>query len=395
MNTLTSAWKWCSGGEHQYMSTNHCMHDDMFWSVFTQITSLLVFSGYLMIAFQWWKAQQKAEGSPSALPLRRLRDIFILCATCGYAFNIIRFYWPAWRLFDLVQCILITVTFAYAWAAGGLNVIFEEISTGLRRKASLERAERVLKEMELDQQRKNQFLNAVSHDLRTPMNAIALEAYAARMAFERGDQQSGVDSLQALQRTTEAAVVLLNRLLDIRKFEHMEEPNERDMFAITALFNDVIDELHAKAVLKNLTVDVNGVSGQMLVTDRMKVKRILIDLLDNSIKYTMNGGVSLAANQNEDFISIKVIDTGIGIPENDMGLLFGEFYQGHNNGRNQEKGFGLGLHASRLLARQLGGDLKLESTGNAGTTFCLTLPNQMTEISTYAAQKETVTIGGG
>src|SRR5204863_2102352 len=106
-----------------------------------------------------------------------------------------------------------------------------------------------------------------------------------------------------------------------------------------------------------------------LVTDRQKLERIISNLVDNAVKYTHRGGVTLQLLAVESQISIRISDTGIGIPTNSAPHLFNEFYQVNNYERDRSKGFGMGLAICKSLARHLDGEVRLARTGVEGSCF--------------------------
>src|SRR5205823_6075912 len=110
-----------------------------------------------------------------------------------------------------------------------------------------------------------------------------------------------------------------------------------------------------------------------ILTDRQKLQRILSNLIDNAIKYTQTGGVTLDWLLQGDEAIIRVRDTGIGIPRQSMPFLFDEFYQVNNYERDRTKGFGMGLNICRNLARHLGGTVRIASTSPEGTCFELVI----------------------
>ena len=110
-----------------------------------------------------------------------------------------------------------------------------------------------------------------------------------------------------------------------------------------------------------------------LRTDRQKLDRIVTNLVDNAIKFTSRGGVTMEVTDCDGGATVRVSDTGIGVPPEHAPHLFDEFYQVNNPHRERGKGFGMGLAICRTLARQLGGDIRLAESAPGGTTFELTL----------------------
>src|SRR5262249_10653479 len=114
--------------------------------------------------------------------------------------------------------------------------------------------------------------------------------------------------------------------------------------------------------------------GLVLRTDRLKTDRVLSSLLDNAIKFTHRGAVRLECLATSEGVVIRVSDTGEGIAPEDQDRIFDEFVQVKNSERDSRKGYGLGLAIARRLARQLGGQLTVESEPGRGSRFALVLP---------------------
>ena len=119
---------------------------------------------------------------------------------------------------------------------------------------------------------------------------------------------------------------------------------------------------------------MSSAKGTRLRSDRLKIDRILSNLVGNAIKFTKAGDVRIDSQVAGDGIEIHVVDSGIGIEQEKREHLFEEFFQVHNNERDPRKGFGLGLAIARRMALQLGGEIQVDSTVGAGSRFTLVLP---------------------
>src|SRR5215212_5280768 len=159
---------WFSGGtSHPYMRLRDCMSGDWPWIALTIGLDLLVAAGYIVIALHWWRNQKLSGPTPAKAALGNMRNIFLFCGLCGYIFIPIKMYWPAWRLYDLVMIALVYFTWRYAFSAHKLKVIYSELGKTARLSTDLQ-------ESRAQSQRKTYFLNAISHDLRTPLNGLIL-----------------------------------------------------------------------------------------------------------------------------------------------------------------------------------------------------------------------------
>jgi signal transduction histidine kinase len=289
--------------------------------------------------------------------------------------------WPAWRLYDIVMAFLVYFTWKYAWSSKDLRVVYNAI--GRSEKLAAE-----LAETREQARRKASFLNAVSHDLRTPLNGLMLQAEVAAMAVAERDEVLLQTSLAEIKASAGAAAELLNYFLELGRLDGSPEDNKLSQVDVGELVDQVLRMHQIAADAAGLTLAVAGEKRTVVVrTDRLKVERILGNLVGNAVKFTPRGKVEVrierCANGNgngngnssgAEGIEIAVMDTGIGITAECQRRLFEEFFQAHNYERDRRKGFGLGLAIARRLARHLGGDIAVWSEVGVGSRFTLRLP---------------------
>jgi PAS domain S-box-containing protein len=227
---------------------------------------------------------------------------------------------------------------------------------------------------------KSRFLANMSHELRTPLNAII--GYSELL--EEVAEDEGVDKIinPDLKKIHSAGVHLLgliNNILDLSKVEAGEMNAYHELFEIPLVVDEVrsIIEPQAKKNGNTVKVEIDDVVDTM-TSDRTKVIQILINLLGNSCKFTKNGTITLEVccepEKNGDQVNFKIIDTGIGMTEEQTSKVFQEFSQADSSTTRDYGGTGLGLTISLLFARMLGGDLTVASEYGRGTVFTLSLP---------------------
>jgi len=217
------------------------------------------------------------------------------------------------------------------------------------------------------------FLSALSHDLRTPLNAVALHAELLRTTVTAQDDDEVAQSARAITENAAAASELINRLLDFAKVGSLER-NVLGDFSLLTLLRQIHRRFCPLAEQHGLYLRLDPTTADIEVrTDRHKLERIVGNLIENAIKYTLRGGVTIiahvATNDDTPVLTVQVADTGVGVPRDQADHLFDEFYQVGNDERDRRKGFGLGLAICRSLARQLGGDVRLAATGPDGSCF--------------------------
>ncbi len=232
--------------------------------------------------------------------------------------------------------------------------------------------------------RKTRFLAAISHDIRTPVNALVLscqllraigqEAAAAAAPVDNRD----LDELTgALLSNASSLVELVNDLLDIARHDQGKLEFVEADFPLGTLLAAVVDGLRPLADQKGLalTLDV-ATPAAVLRADRVKLARVVQNLVANALKFTDAGHVRVSARAStHDGLEIAVVDSGVGIPEAMREGIFDEFAQLRNPERDRTKGTGLGLAICRRLVDAMGGTIAVATRpGQAGSTFRVTLP---------------------
>jgi signal transduction histidine kinase len=367
MDVLRSIFGWFSGGAHQYHRLSMCMMHDTFWISVTVTLDLLVAAGYVVIAYHWSRNERLLPQSAARTALRTMRNIFVFCGICGYLFIPVKMFWPAWRLYDMFMLGLVFYTWRYALNARNLKVIY----TAIGRSGQL--AEDLARSQEESRQ-KSFFFNAISHDLRTPLNGLLLHANLAEIHVASGDGSGVAEAIAEIKSTVRHTAELLDGLLEYARLETGHDSAVACEFPLDELLREVITSHGPLAEEKSLSLARAPVTGLILCTDRLRLERILNNLIVNAIKFTQAGSVQLVAAKVSSDIQISVIDTGIGIAPEHLKRLFEEFFQVQNHERDRQKGFGLGLAICNRLARQLGGTITVKSTVGRGSTFGVVFP---------------------
>lgn len=251
--------------------------------------------------------------------------------------------------------------------------------------------------------RKTRFLAAVSHDIRTPANAINLMAeIIRRMAGDVSRASEIAEIAERLQANTHALMELVGDVLDVARFDTGKVELVTSEFALADLIDQEVRQVQPLARDKGLELTIDPASRPIwLRTDRIKLGRILGNLLGNAIKFTERGGVRIGSEIETEparRLIIRVDDTGIGIPANHLTWIFDEFAQLHNPARDRAKGTGLGLAICHRLIQLMGGTISVESRVDVGSTFLISLPANLvamrTEVLSTAIQKALPTVPG-
>jgi signal transduction histidine kinase len=354
-------------GNGSYHTLFHCLGGDWPWIATTVVLDLAVACGYLLIAKHWWANERTLPNIPARKALANMRNIFLFCGICGYAFIPVKMVWPAWRLYDLVMLLLVYFTWKYAWGAKDLKVIYAEIGRGRQLQEELAQSK-------AETRRQSAFLNAVSHDLRTPLNGMLLQASVAELSAQSGDVEELNQSLKDLRVSARAAADMLDSLLEVARLDAAADSNVTSRFPLANAIRDVVQQVRTGAEQKGLALRTSCPPDLIVMTDRVKLERVLANLVGNAIKFTDRGQVRIEVQAAGRAVELHVIDTGVGIAPESHGRLFDEFFQVHNHERDRRKGFGLGLAIAKRLAKQLGGDILLDSALGQGSRFTLALP---------------------
>jgi CheY-like chemotaxis protein/CHASE3 domain sensor protein len=260
------------------------------------------------------------------------------------------------------------------------------------------------RELEVTGKYKSEFLANMSHELRTPLNSILILSQLLsenktkvlgekEVEFSRNIYNSGADLLN-----------LINEILDLSKVESgkMElDIDEVPLGNIRAEINSMFSE-----VAKNKSIDFNihqnEKSSKTITTDKLRLEQILRNLLSNAFKFTESGGkVTLSIdnappgisfrnsklNHAREIIAFTVTDSGIGIPEDKLGIVFEAFQQADGSTKRKYGGTGLGLSISRELANALGGEIQVQSKEKSGSTFTLYLPKKFSLAGVTAPER--------
>lgn len=220
-------------------------------------------------------------------------------------------------------------------------------------------------------QGKSRFLATASHDLRQPLQTLALLNGSLRRMVAEPD---ALEAVAQQEQAIGAMSRLLNALLDISKLESGAIHPEPADFRVATLFDELRNEFAGIAAKKGLELEIRA-SASCVHSDPSLVEQILRNLLSNAIKYTRQGRVRLQClRQQDQLIRIEVLDTGIGIPQDQLPFIYDEFYQVGVPTNSTRDGYGLGLSIVQRLVKLLRLGFDVRSEVGKGSTFALVLP---------------------
>ncbi|MCH8047077.1 MAG: response regulator [Planctomycetes bacterium] len=231
---------------------------------------------------------------------------------------------------------------------------------------------------------KDTFLSNMSHELRNPLNAIIGFSEMLREDAEDEGRQALVADLRKIHSAGTHLLGLINDVLDIAKISAGTITFQHERFDVHAMLQGLVDMVGPLVDKRSnrLAIEWDDDLGKMHA-DEGRVRQVLVNLLSNASKFTEGGVITLRAERQSrdgvDWLVFRVLDTGIGMSDEQLGRLFQRFSQVSASKRLKQDGAGLGLALSRELCRLLGGDLTAESQLGSGSTFAAELPAQRPE----------------
>ncbi|MEO0597905.1 MAG: ATP-binding protein, partial [Chloroflexota bacterium] len=223
---------------------------------------------------------------------------------------------------------------------------------------------------------KSEFLSTMSHELRTPLNAIIGYSGIITSGIAGEVNPKANNMVKRISDSGQHLLMLINNVLDISKIEAGRMTIVKDKTYVADMTASVAEQLQVLADDKNLHLDIHidDTVPKLLMLDSERVKQILINLLSNGIKFTDVGTVSLGLAWEANTLTMKVSDTGVGIPPHAQDVIFDEFRQIDGSSTRTHQGTGLGLAIVRKFTEAMDGSVSLKSRVGEGSTFTVVLP---------------------
>ena len=258
------------------------------------------------------------------------------------------------------------------WVDGGM-VLLTSINDESMRMKQQEQLQEAMSAAQAANQAKSQFLANMSHEIRTPMNAVLgmLELLLAEKLDDR--QHSHVEDMK---QSALWLLDIINDILDVSKIHADMLTLMLGHYDFSVLIDNVNSMAQSLVRNKEITFEliVDEQMPKYLYGDKVRVKQVLMNLIGNAVKFTEEGEVRLTVNTTDTHIHFAVIDTGIGIAEEDLPTLFDAFVQADITQNRIERGTGLGLTITRSIVEIMGGHIAVESVLGKGSTFTVEIP---------------------
>jgi CheY-like chemotaxis protein/signal transduction histidine kinase len=237
--------------------------------------------------------------------------------------------------------------------------------------------EQKTKQLEISTRYKSEFLANMSHELRTPLNSLLILSKDLSENKKKNLFQDQVESADIIYKSGHDLLMLINEVLDLSKIEAGKMSVNAERIPLKDFCNRLIRDFKLHADQKNIQLSSNIANDcpETIYTDSQRLHQILKNLVSNAIKFTEKGTVRVDIRKHSDeSLIFSVTDTGIGVSEDKQMAIFEAFQQADGGTSRKYGGTGLGLSISKELAKLLGGEIKLQSKVNQGSTFSLIIP---------------------
>ncbi|MGN0650980.1 MAG: hybrid sensor histidine kinase/response regulator [Oscillospiraceae bacterium] len=263
----------------------------------------------------------------------------------------------------------------------GFRNIDEQMKAEAERRKTLQNA---FDDAQRANRAKTSFLNNMSHDIRTPMNAII---GFTNIALKKETSPEVQDCLEKISESSEHLLALINDVLDISRIESGKTRISPVPVNISAVMDSVLDITHGFISSRELTLNVkrNPPKHPYVLADAVRIREVLVNIISNAVKFTNDGGSISFTEENlagdsegQIIMRYTVSDNGIGMSREFLGRIFDEFSQENSGARTQYKGTGLGMSITKRYVEMMGGTISVESEQGAGTTVTVEIPLELT-----------------
>ena len=232
-------------------------------------------------------------------------------------------------------------------------------------------------EAEMSSRLKSSFLANISHEIRTPLNSVV--GFSNLLLSNDVTQEMKEEYIEHINHNSEKLLQIIGDIIDLSRLESSQIEITYEESSVNAIVNEVINEARQiiKRNEKSIILNVKNLfedNADLVFTDKIWLKRVLSHLMDNAIKFTLDGSIEFSySKENEDLI-FKISDTGIGIKKENLNRIFEEFRQEIDGHRRPFEGLGIGLTLAKEVVERMGGKISVKSEKGIGSEFSFSIP---------------------
>ena len=313
----------------------------------------------------------KAFGSRDSVRRRNI-VVFLFCLTMAVAI-VFQIVWPLWPYYAL-GCLIGNCffhVFVIEDERAELRQVVIEREQAAKHAAELEKALELARAAE---KARSMFFSIVSHDIRTPLNAIL--GYSELLQFGGESEAERTEALKSIRASGATLLQLVNDVLDLAKIDSGELAFQPEPVRLSRLTDEVLASFKMAAVEKGIELSNRTGDVPTVMLDGHRFRQILFNLVGNAVKFTERGSVTVAASYVGMDLEVSVSDTGCGIASDMLTRIFDPFVQAQDPSHSAERtmGTGLGLSICRRLVEAMGGEITVESELGNGSTFKARIP---------------------
>ena len=224
-----------------------------------------------------------------------------------------------------------------------------------------------------EEQRKNDFIGMVSHELKTPLTSLAAIIQVAQKKLAQSEDQFLSDAMEKANQQARRMAAMINSFLNISRLEAGKLLIEKQPFDLGQLLQEILEE--TRLTVTSHIFSLKECSNLTVNADRDKIISVISNLISNAVKYSPKGRlIDISCKLNGNMVIVSVKDEGMGIKPDDLGYIFDRYYRVETNHTRHISGFGIGLYLSAEIIKRHGGEIWAESELDKGSTFYFSLP---------------------
>ena len=232
-------------------------------------------------------------------------------------------------------------------------------------------------EVETSNRLKSSFLANISHEIRTPLNSVV--GFSNLLLANDLTREAKEEYIEHINHNSEKLLQIIGDIIDLSRLESSQIEITYEEASVSAIVNEVIEEArqvirrNEKPIILNVKNQFEE-NGDLIFTDKIWLRRVLSHLMDNAVKFTLDGSIEFSYYKEEDNLVFKVKDTGIGIKKENLGRIFEEFRQEIDGHHRPFEGLGIGLTLAKEVIERMGGKIYVQSEKGLGSEFSFSIP---------------------